>query len=83
MKAKTIKIKTLEEGLNDFSKAFHKASTCQAAKNKSGIFFSSLEAVRKMLTTERIKMLRYIKKFKPNSIYELAKGLDKNIKNVS
>ncbi|MBF0491611.1 MAG: helix-turn-helix domain-containing protein [Deltaproteobacteria bacterium] len=83
MKAKTIRIKTLDEGLKDFSKAFKKAQNGKGGKTKSGIYFSSLEAVRKILTPERIRILRYLKQKQPGSIYELAKALNKDMKNVS
>ncbi len=83
MKTKNIKIKTVDEGLKDFEKSFKGAHAGKSSKLKSGVFFASVEAVRRILTTERIKLLKYIKSSKPNSIYELAKGVDKNIKNVS
>jgi predicted transcriptional regulator len=83
MKAKTIKVKTIDEGLDDFAKAFKKAQSGKSAKTKSGVFFASIEAVRRILTNERIGLLKHIKLFKPNSIYELSKGMGKNIKNVS
>ncbi len=83
MKAKTIRIKTIDEGLRDFERAFKKAERGRSGKAKTGIYFSSIEAVRKILTPERIKLLRYIKANHPNSVYELAKGLQKDIKNVS
>lgn len=83
MKMKTIKIKTVDEGLADFEAAFKKAQSGKGGKKKSGVFFSTIDAARKILTKERIKLLKYIKTFKPDSIYQLAKGVDKNIKNVS
>ncbi len=83
MKAKTIRIKTINDGLKDFVQAFKAAQSGKSAKQKSGIFFSSVEAVRKILTTERIKLLQYIKVQRPDSIYALAKGMGKNIKNIS
>ena len=83
MKSKTIRIKTIEQGLKDFEKAFKQAELGKSHKTKKGVYFSSLEAVRRILTPERIKILRYLKVAKPGSIYELAKALHKDMKNVS
>jgi predicted transcriptional regulator len=52
-------------------------------KKKAGIYFESLEVMRKAITEERMKILRVIKEKRPSSIYELAKMLNRNIKNVS
>lgn len=83
MKAKNIKIKTLDEGLCDFKKAFQKAQKGKKAKKTiSKVYFSSLEAVRKILTKGRVQVLRAIKEHKPQSIYELAKILKKDLKNI-
>ena len=83
MKAKTIRIKSIDESLNDFKKTFKKAEKNKHAKATPTTYFSSFEAARKIMTQERIKLLRAIKFHKPGSIYELAKILNKNIKNVS
>lgn len=83
MKVNTIRIKTVEEGLKDFEKAFKKAKSGKGEKAKTGVFFSSIGAVRKILTPGRIAILKYIKAFHPQSIYEVAQGLNKDLKNVS
>lgn len=83
MKAKTIKIKTIDEGLNDFAKAFKKAQLGKAKRAGTKTFFSSLAAVRRALTPQRVRLLRHIKSDKPGSVYELAKSVGKDIKNVS
>ena len=46
------------------------------------IYFSSLEEMRKVLTTERVRMLRTIREKKPSSLYALAKVLGTDFKNV-
>ena len=38
--------------------------------------------MRKVLTKERLKILKSIKKYHPSSIYELAKILKRDIKNT-
>lgn len=52
-------------------------------KTKSGIYFESLDVMRKAITHERLKILKVIKEKHPASIYELAKLLNRNLKNVS
>lgn len=62
-----------------------------AAKVKAGehveyegkkIVVPSLDLLRKCLTPERIRMLQVIKKYEPSSIYELAKIMKKDRRNV-
>lgn len=55
----------------------------QVKKTKPGIYFESLEVMRKAITHERMKILKVIKEKHPASIYELAKLLNRNLKNVS
>ena len=52
-------------------------------KLKGGsISFQSLDQLRKFLTPKRLELLRVIRHRKPGSIYELAKILHRDIKNV-
>lgn len=84
MKVKTIKIKSLEQGFTDFKKVFEQvASGKKLPPARQETYFESLEAVRRVLTPERLKLLKYIKEQKPQSIYAVAKGLKKDLKNVS
>jgi len=46
------------------------------------IVFESYEALRKVLTPERLKVLHVIKEKKPKSVYELAKLLGRDRRNV-
>ncbi|ADC66172.1 regulatory protein ArsR [Ferroglobus placidus DSM 10642] len=46
------------------------------------IVFESYEALRKILTPERLKILHVIKEKNPKSVYELAKLLGRNRRNV-
>lgn len=47
------------------------------------IYVESIDAARKLMTNERMRLLRTVKKQKPDSIYSLAKMLGKNFKTVS
>jgi predicted transcriptional regulator len=47
------------------------------------VYFESVDAMRAVLTEERVNLLKAIKAKKPKSIYELAKVTGRNLKNVS
>lgn len=51
--------------------------------SRSDYDFSGILALRKLLTPEKARILDVIKKKKPNSIYDLAKKLERNFKAVS
>jgi predicted transcriptional regulator len=51
-------------------------------KEEESLSFESLEAFRKILTPKRMELLRVIRHEKPSSIYELAKMVRRDIKNV-
>ncbi len=83
MKAKRIRIKSLKNSLKDFVNAYKKTSQRKLVQRKGGIFFASIDAVRKVLTENRIQLLRVIKQQKPASLYELSKLTHRDLKNVS
>ena len=84
MKVRDIKISIKSD--NDFFKevkeVWEKLEKGQKVKKHEGISFESLEAMRKVLTEERLRILKTIKKEHPQSIYELAKILRRDIKNT-
>jgi len=47
------------------------------------IYFENIQTLQSVLTEKRITLLRTIKERKPKSIYELAKILQRDTKNVS
>ncbi|WP_333652296.1 HVO_A0114 family putative DNA-binding protein [Dissulfurispira sp.] len=80
----TVGIKSIEEVLKDAKEVMKKLERGEKVKKrKSGIYFESLEVMRKAITTERVRILKIIKEKHPDSIYELAKLLGRNLKNVS
>jgi predicted transcriptional regulator len=80
----TIGIKSIEETLDDARDVMERLERGEKVKKKkAGIYFESLEVMRKAMTNERLKILRAIKEKHPASIYELAKLLNRNLKNVS
>ena len=86
MKVKTFKvrIKSLEQGLEEFKAAYRAAVEGRGKDFKPirGRFFTSLEAARHVITDERMRLLQTVKKEKPDSIHELARLLGRDVKNV-
>src|SRR3990167_4647083 len=85
MKIKRVKIgiKSLEDVLSNARDVMKKLERGEKVKKESGIYFENLEAFRRALTERRLEMLHVIKEKHPSSVYELAKMLDRDIKNVN
>lgn len=83
MKVKRIVIKSLGDSLQEFAATYHRVAQRKPVANKGGVFFASIDAVRKVLTANRLNILRVIKHEEPNSIYELAKLTHRDFKNVA
>lgn len=79
----TIKIQSLAESAAEFVKAVHAIEQGKTPSGpKDAINFESLEAMRQVLTPKRLELLKLIRENRPNSIYELAKAADRDLKNV-
>jgi len=77
-----IEIKPFVESMEETIEAVKRLEKGEKVKlNK--LVFNDIETFRKILTKERMRILSYIKYKKPNSIYELAKGLDRDWRLVS
>jgi predicted transcriptional regulator len=86
MKAKkvTMGIKSLRDGLQDFSNTFKALQKGEQAKPlPEGIYFTDFEAFRKAMTPQRFALLKMIREKHPDSISGLAEISARNIKNVS
>ena len=85
MKVKNIRleIKSEDEFINDAKGVMKKLSKGVNVRAKSIISFESMGVMRKLITDERLRILKTIKKYHPSSVYELAKILKRDIKNVS
>ena len=80
----TIGIKSVEEMLNEAKDVMKRLERGEkVGRRKRGIYFENLETMRKAITEERVKILKVVKERHPESIYELAKMLHRNLKNVS
>ena len=85
MKVKKIDIgiKGLQESLNDFSEVWKKLEAGKKVRKEEGIYFDSIDNMRAVLTNNRLLILKTIREQKPNSVYELAKMLHRDLKNVN
>lgn len=87
MKIKKIQIgiKDLKSMLDDFVKTGEAIERGEKLKRVKGpeVYFTSFEALRKVLTPKRLELLHIIKMKKPPSINELARMAKRDLKNVS
>ena len=85
MKVKNIRleIKGEEEFVSESKDVMRKLSRGVGVKARSVISFKSLRVMRKFITDERLRILTTTKKYHPSSVYELAKILKRDTKNVS
>ncbi len=85
MKAIKVKvgIKDVEVALHQFVGTGERLMRGDKVKTERGVYFTSLEAFRKVLTPRRLELLRVIRSEKPESINQLAKLVGRDIKNVA
>jgi predicted transcriptional regulator len=81
-KTLTIEIRPLSELADDFRGAFNAAQQGRTFKRREGVHFTSPEAAHNCPTKERRTLLQAIRTKYHQSIYELAKAVDRNLKNV-
>jgi predicted transcriptional regulator len=84
MKVKKINIgiKGLKESLKDFADTWKALERGNNIKKQEGIYFDSIDAMKAVLTNHRLLILKTIREYKPKSVYELAKILRRDLKNV-
>lgn len=78
----TLRIKSLEDVIKEAKGVMKRLEKGETAKKHEGISFANLDVMRKVLTEERLRILKVIRKEHPTSIYELAKILERDIKNT-
>ncbi|MEW5744550.1 MAG: ArsR family transcriptional regulator [Nitrospirota bacterium] len=78
----TIEIKGLDEALKEAGRTYEKVSRGEQVGEKTGLYFGSLKDMRRVLTERRVELLKTIKEREPSSVYELAKMLRRDLKNV-
>jgi predicted transcriptional regulator len=78
-----IQIRSVDEALADFVSTAESIKNGRKIQRETGVYFASLEAFRKAITPKRMQLLHTIREEKPSSLHELAKLLNRDIKNVS
>ena len=81
-KTLTIRIGSLDEGLKRFRAAYKAVEAGRPVVRREGVYFTSLAAARNLLTPSRLALLRSVRTKRPHSIYELAKVVGRDLKNV-
>jgi len=78
----TIRIKSADTALEEFRRTFKSVEDGRAVRKREGVYFTSIEAARNLLTPTRLALLRSVRSGRPGSIYELAKMVNRDLKNV-
>jgi len=81
-KTLTIQIRSIGEALEGLKGTFKAAEAGGRVREREGVYFTSMEAARNLLTPNRLALLRAIRTKRPGSIYELAKMVRRDLKNV-
>jgi predicted transcriptional regulator len=85
MKIKNIvvEVKSVEDTLKEAKEVMVKIKERKFVKKKESISFSNIDIMRKVLTNKRLELIKSIKKYKPKSIYQLAKIVGRDSKSVN
>lgn len=78
----TARIKSLEDIFEEAKDVMKRLEKGEKVKKHEGISFDNLDVMRKVLTEERLRILKTVKKEHPSSIYQLAKMLGRDMKNT-
>lgn len=81
-KTLTIRIKSADKALEEFHKTFKDVEAGQRMRKREGVYFTSIEAARNLLTPNRLALLRAVRSERPGSIYELSRIVNRDLKNV-
>jgi predicted transcriptional regulator len=85
MKIKKVKvgIKDIQTALNEFVDTGKAIQKGESIKKETGVYFTSVEAFRKVLTPKRMEVLHTIRTQKPSSIHVLSRMLNRDVKNIA
>ena len=85
MRVRNIKIglKDLRAALDEARDTMERIAAGKTAQKIRDVNFTSYEAMRKILTPRRLELLHVIKEKSPGSVYELARLLGRDLKNVN
>lgn len=84
MKIRRLKVgvRPLEEGLQEFGSTLKALQTGKTLSKRGGVYFVSVETMRRVLTPSRLTLLHLIRTRHPRSIAALAKLNRRDFKNV-
>ena len=84
MKVKNIKIAIKSDPVlfSEIKQVWNSLEKGEKVQKHKGVYFENLDTMRKVLTEERLRILKTIKTKNPQSIYELAKLIKRDIKNT-
>lgn len=82
MKTLEIKIKNRKESFKDVITTVEAIQCGKKVAPKKGIFYTSLDAARNLMTEKRLELLHIIKQKHPKTILDLAKFSGRDFKNV-
>jgi predicted transcriptional regulator len=84
MKVRLLKVgvRPLEEGLQEFGGTLKDFQTGKILSKRGGVYFVSVEAMRRVPTPSRLTLLHLIRTRHPRSIAALAKLIRRDFKNV-
>lgn len=77
-----IQIKSLDEALDEFVNTAEKVKKKEKVRPKTATYVADAETARAIFTDSRIRIVQLLKEKKPESIYALAKLLNRDFKNV-
>lgn len=85
MKVKNIvvEVKSIEDTLKEVKEVMKNIKEGKLVKKKESISFNNIDIMRKVLTNKRLELIKTIKKYKPKSIYQLAKIVKRDSKSVN
>ena len=81
-KTLTIGIKSGDTALEEFRKTFKSVEDGRGVRKREGVYFTSIEAARNLLTPNRLALLRAVRSGRPGSIYELARMVSRDLRNA-
>jgi len=84
MRVKNIKIAIKSDPVlfSEIKQVWNSIEKGEKVQKHKGVYFENLDTMRKVLTEERLRILRTIKTNNPQSIYEFAKLIGRDIKNT-
>lgn len=85
MKVKNIivEVKSIEDTLKEAKSIMEELQKGRLVGKKESISFGNIDVMRKVLTNKRLQLIKAIKKYSPQSIYELARIVDRDPKSVN